>query len=135
MGGIRRAVGNVSGNLILHLSIQIDELQQAELVATNLPTGSQSFRKLVSNIRALITNRSDTIKIIVPCSTTDKNVFVLRWSRRYNSPVNSILFRSCFDGTYDIWMSLFISAIQSSQKSNINIKKYIMKVLLLLYRS
>jgi importin-9 len=36
----------------------------------------------------------------------------------------------CFDGTFELWMSIFISALQGSINLNINIKKYILKVTL-----
>ncbi len=38
--------------------------------------------------------------------------------------------RECFDGTFELWMSIFISALQGSINLNINIKKYILKVML-----
>jgi len=38
--------------------------------------------------------------------------------------------RECFDGTFELWMSIFISALQGSINLNINIKKYILKVIL-----
>lgn len=34
----------------------------------------------------------------------------------------------CFEGTFELWMSLFISALQGSINLNIGIKKYIIKV-------
>lgn len=40
----------------------------------------------------------------------------------------------CFDGTFHIWMGLFISALQSSINLNIGIKKYIIKILIILFR-
>jgi len=38
--------------------------------------------------------------------------------------------RECFDGSFELWMSVFISALQGTVSLNINIKKYIIKVLL-----
>ena len=38
--------------------------------------------------------------------------------------------RESFDGTFELWMSIFISALQGSINLNINIKKYILKVML-----
>lgn len=40
----------------------------------------------------------------------------------------------CFDETYELWMSLFISALNSSPKSHINIKRYILKILTVIFR-
>lgn len=45
----------------------------------------------------------------------------------YDGVEDSIV-KECFDGTYDIWLSLFVSSLQSSLTTNIGIKKYIMKV-------
>lgn len=42
--------------------------------------------------------------------------------------------RECFDGTFHIWMGLFIAALQSSINLNIGIKKYILKILVILFR-
>lgn len=36
--------------------------------------------------------------------------------------------RACFDGTFDLWMSLFVSALQGTLALNLPIKKYILKV-------
>lgn len=36
----------------------------------------------------------------------------------------------CFEGTFELWMSLFISALQGSINLNIGIKKYIIKVII-----
>jgi hypothetical protein len=36
--------------------------------------------------------------------------------------------RACFDGTFDLWMSLFVSALQGTLSLNLPIKKYILKV-------
>ena len=44
------------------------------------------------------------------------------------------MFRECFDGGYEIWMSLFVSALQSSLHSHLVIKKYIMKILVVVFR-
>ena len=38
--------------------------------------------------------------------------------------------RECFDETFELWMSIFISAIQGSITLNLGIKKYILKVTL-----
>ena len=43
--------------------------------------------------------------------------------------------RACFDGTFELWMSLFVSALQGSLNLNLPIKKYILKVVLRLARS
>ena len=40
-----------------------------------------------------------------------------------------LILRESFDPTYDIWMSFFISTLQTTVYSNIRIKKYIMKVM------
>jgi hypothetical protein len=36
--------------------------------------------------------------------------------------------RECFDETFELWMSIFISALQGSITLNLGIKKYILKV-------
>lgn len=36
--------------------------------------------------------------------------------------------RECFDETFELWMSIFISALQGSITLNLGIKKYIVKV-------
>lgn len=36
--------------------------------------------------------------------------------------------KSSFDGTFELWMSLFVSALQGSLNLNLSIKKYILKV-------
>jgi hypothetical protein len=42
--------------------------------------------------------------------------------------------RACFDGTFDLWMSLFVSALQGTLNRNLPIKKYILKVSHLFFR-
>jgi importin-9 len=37
--------------------------------------------------------------------------------------------RECFDETFELWMSIFISALQGSINLNLGIKKYIVKVI------
>jgi len=46
----------------------------------------------------------------------------------YADGLDNALVASCLDETYDIWISLFTSALQSSPKSHISIKRYIIKV-------
>jgi hypothetical protein len=41
---------------------------------------------------------------------------------------------SCFASTYSEWMSLFISSLQTQVKSHINIKRYILKILTVIFR-
>jgi hypothetical protein len=36
--------------------------------------------------------------------------------------------KQCFDDTFELWMSIFISALQGSINLNLGIKKYIIKV-------
>lgn len=36
--------------------------------------------------------------------------------------------RECFDDTFELWMSIFVSALQGSIHLNLGIKKYIVKV-------
>ena len=43
--------------------------------------------------------------------------------------------KGCFDGTFELWMSLFVSALQGTLNLNLIIKKYILKVHSLLCRS
>eukprot|EP01017_Pseudomicrothorax_dubius_P030707 TRINITY_DN3852_c0_g2_i2.p1 TRINITY_DN3852_c0_g2~~TRINITY_DN3852_c0_g2_i2.p1 ORF type:complete len:1056 (-),score=282.50 TRINITY_DN3852_c0_g2_i2:43-3210(-) len=40
----------------------------------------------------------------------------------------------CFDETYDLWMSFFLSALQTSPKSHIGLKRYILKILTVIFR-
>lgn len=40
----------------------------------------------------------------------------------------------CLDNTFQIWMSLFLSALQTSSKSHIFIKKLVLKVLIVIFR-
>lgn len=40
----------------------------------------------------------------------------------------------CLDNTYQIWMSLFLSALQTSPKSHIFIKKLVLKILIVIFR-
>eukprot|EP01017_Pseudomicrothorax_dubius_P041109 TRINITY_DN6546_c0_g2_i5.p1 TRINITY_DN6546_c0_g2~~TRINITY_DN6546_c0_g2_i5.p1 ORF type:complete len:631 (-),score=169.14 TRINITY_DN6546_c0_g2_i5:1645-3537(-) len=40
----------------------------------------------------------------------------------------------CFDETYDLWMSFFLSALQTSPKSHISLKRYILKILTIIFR-
>ena len=47
---------------------------------------------------------------------------------------NDALVKECFDDTYEIWMSLFISSLQTSPKSHIRIKKFIVKILTIIFR-
>jgi len=42
--------------------------------------------------------------------------------------VNDQVVRQCFEGSFETWMSLFVSALKGSTGSNIGIKKYIVKV-------
>lgn len=42
--------------------------------------------------------------------------------------VNDQAVRECFDETFELWMSIFISALQGSITLNLAIKKYILKV-------
>lgn len=42
--------------------------------------------------------------------------------------------RECFDETFELWMTTFISALQGSINLNLGIKKYIIKVLLVRVR-
>jgi hypothetical protein len=42
--------------------------------------------------------------------------------------VDDEIVSECFEGTFELWMSLFISALQGSINLNIGIKKYIIKV-------
>lgn len=44
--------------------------------------------------------------------------------------VNDQAVRECFDETFELWMSIFISALQGSITLNLAIKKYILKVII-----
>ena len=48
----------------------------------------------------------------------------------YADETNDAFVAQCFDETYQIWMSLFLTALQTSAKSNLYIKFYILKVFL-----
>lgn len=53
------------------------------------------------------------------------------------SPLDGVednIVKSCFDGTFELWMSLFISALQGTLNLNLPIKKYILKILIVIYR-
>jgi len=39
--------------------------------------------------------------------------------------------RQCLDRTYQEWMSLFISVLQTSARSRLKMKRYILKVILM----
>lgn len=47
----------------------------------------------------------------------------------YAEGTDNSLIHACFDQTYQEWISIFISALQTSVKSNINIKRLILKIL------
>ena len=42
--------------------------------------------------------------------------------------------KECFEGTFELWMSMFVSALQGSLNMNLSIKKYIMKILVVIFR-
>lgn len=47
------------------------------------------------------------------------------------SPLDGVednVVKGCFDGTFELWMSMFISALQGSLNLNLSVKKYILKV-------
>jgi len=52
----------------------------------------------------------------------------------YADGPNDQLVKECFDDTYQIWISLFISSLQTSPKSHIRIKKLIVKILTIIFR-
>lgn len=53
------------------------------------------------------------------------------------SPLDGVedsIVRGCFEGTFELWMSMFISALQGSLNLNLSIKKYIVKTLVVIFR-
>jgi len=42
--------------------------------------------------------------------------------------------RECFEGTFELWMSMFVSALQGTLNLNLAIKKYIVKILVVIFR-
>ncbi|EGR32294.1 hypothetical protein IMG5_089160 [Ichthyophthirius multifiliis] len=52
----------------------------------------------------------------------------------YADDVNNQLVSQCFDDTYEAWMNLFISALKTNPKTHINMKRYILKILTVIYR-
>ena len=43
---------------------------------------------------------------------------------------DKVIVENCFALTYNDWMSLFVSSLQISIKKHINIKRYIIKVII-----
>lgn len=54
-------------------------------------------------------------------------LLVIRTFSSYDGTQDSIV-EECFNSSYSIWMSLFMSALQSSLTIHINMKRYILKV-------
>jgi importin-9 len=47
----------------------------------------------------------------------------------YADGVDKKIIHACFDQTYQEWMSIFVSALQTTVRSHLNIKRYILKIL------
>lgn len=52
----------------------------------------------------------------------------------YADGVDDSVVHSCFDETYELWMSVFISTLQTSQKTFLGIKRFIVKILTVIFR-
>ena len=52
----------------------------------------------------------------------------------YADGVNNTLVHQCFDETYELWISLFISTLQTSIKKNLGIKRFILKIFSVIFR-
>mmetsp|Transcript_23348 Transcript_23348/g.20263 ORF Transcript_23348/g.20263 Transcript_23348/m.20263 type:complete len:291 (-) Transcript_23348:2700-3572(-) len=63
--------------------------------------------------------REKTLKLLYLCID----------SFSYAEGTDNMLIRQCFDSTYNEWISIFTSALQTSSRSNITIKRLILKIL------
>ncbi len=52
----------------------------------------------------------------------------------YADGVDDNIVHTCFDETYELWMSVFISTLQTSQKIFLGIKRFVVKILTVIFR-
>ncbi|CAD8159758.1 unnamed protein product [Paramecium octaurelia] len=61
-------------------------------------------------------------------------VYLVLRSISFADGTDNSLVNKCMDNTFQIWMSLFLSALQTSPKSHIFIKKLVLKILIVIFR-
>ncbi|CAD8134500.1 unnamed protein product [Paramecium pentaurelia] len=61
-------------------------------------------------------------------------VYLVFRSISFADGTDNSLVNKCLDSTFQIWMSLFLSALQTSPKSHIFIKKLVLKILIVVFR-
>lgn len=60
-------------------------------------------------------------------------LLVIRSFSSYDGSQDQIV-DECFKESYDTWMSLFLSALQGQFKTHLNMKRYVLKSLTLIFR-
>lgn len=135
VAGIRGCVGSRARSLIFHLPVQGDAIQQPEL---RFPIPQSSPRSIIGSVPTVHQHgrrlRHPSGENPLPAPADTKNFQHLRRLRRQHCEVDEFLCSECFDGTFDLWMSLFSSIMKSSLTSHLGLKKYVLKILVIVYR-